>query len=55
MKMKKEECIRIPKRNRKTISINIRISPHVSEWLTKNYLSPSQIWNEAIKELGYKE
>ena len=37
-----------------TKHITIRISEDVSQWMRKKGFSPTAIFNEAIKELGYK-
>ncbi len=53
--MDKEKVKRIPSKEVKRININIKISKSVSDWLKENKYSPTGIFNEAIKELGYKE
>ena len=53
--MDKEKVKRIPSKEVKRININIKISKSVSDWLKENTYSPTGIFNEAIKELGYKE
>ena len=55
MKMDKEKIKRIPSKEVKRININIKVSKSVSEWLKENKYSPTGIFNEAIKELRYKE
>ena len=52
--MDKEKVKRIPSKEVKRININIKISKSVSDWLKDNSYSPTGIFNEAIKELGYK-
>jgi hypothetical protein len=47
-KIRKEE-------QHKTITLAIRITPDASEWLKKNNYSPAGIFNEALKDLGYKQ
>lgn len=42
-----------PKSERKTVRINLRITPICSQWLTKNNLSPQRIFDGACKELGF--
>lgn len=37
-----------------SIQINIRITPQLSKWLKGKQYSPTGIFQEAIKELGYK-
>jgi len=46
------KCI---KRNdeKKTVVIAIRVTPNMSNWLREKNLSPTSIFFEAIKELGY--
>ena len=43
------------RRIERTKHITIRITEDVSYWLKKNHYSPTAIFNEAIKELGYKK
>ena len=54
--MKLENCKRkkVEKTTDKTQSVCIRITKDVSQYLRKNDLSPTGIFNEALKELGYK-
>lgn len=54
--MKIENCIKknadtMPYKN---IAICLRITKPTSLWLKENKLSPTAIFNEAVKELGYK-
>ena len=42
------------KRRERTKHITIRITNDISDWLKKNHYSPTAIFHEAIKELGYK-
>jgi hypothetical protein len=46
---------KIKKKSRKTIIMNIRITPEISKWLKEKEYSPTAIFYEALKELGYKE
>ena len=39
--------------DRKSIPLSIRISPRMSKWLKDNDYSPTGIFNEACKDLGY--
>ena len=39
----------------KTIKVCIRISPAVSTFLKDQKISPSGLFNEALKEIGYKD
>ena len=43
------------RKSNKTILINIRITPRMSKWLKENDYSPSKMFYEAAKELGFKE
>ncbi len=52
--MDKEKIVRNPSKAIKNININIKITKDVSEWLKENKYSPTGIFMEAIKELGYK-
>jgi hypothetical protein len=50
--MDKEKLIR---KERAVVSINIRVTKQVSKWLSENKYSPTAIFNEAIKDLGFKQ
>jgi hypothetical protein len=39
------------KKQTKNVMISIRISKEVKKWLINNKLSPSKVFNNAIKEL----
>ena len=39
----------------KSILITIRVTPKISKWLKEKDYSPTGIFYETIKELGYKE
>ena len=41
--------------NRKSVLITIRITPKMSKWLKAKDFSPTGIFYEAVKELGYDE
>ncbi len=41
------------KRTKKTRLITIRITPEVSKWLKKKDYSPTGIFYEALRQLGY--
>lgn len=43
------------RRRERTKHISIRITDDISYWLKKNHYSPTAIFYEAIKELGYKK
>ena len=47
--------LRRKRRRNKTVLITIRITPEISEWLRKKDYSPTGIFHEAIKHLGYSE
>lgn len=40
--------------HRKSVIMNIRITKDISRWMKEKNLSPTAIFYEAIKELGYK-
>ena len=50
--MNPEKCKKT--RRARTKHITIRINEDVSNWLKKNHFSPTAIFQEAIKELGYR-
>ena len=52
--MDPEKVKSIPKQHRRTIHLTIRTSPDIKNWLKRNGYSATAIFNEAIKELGYK-
>ncbi len=43
------------KDDRKTIMLSIRISPKIQKWLMEHDYSPTGIFYEAIRYLGYKQ
>ncbi len=43
-----------PREHRRTIAISIRITPDIRRWLAEKQISPTRVFFEAIKELGYK-
>jgi hypothetical protein len=45
----------MPWKHRRTVHLTIRVSPDIKTWLKKNEFSPTAIFYEAIKDLGYKE
>jgi len=47
--------IKRKERPKRKVSINIRISEDVSKWMKEKNYSPTAIFNEAVKELGFKE
>lgn len=52
--MNKEKC-KTKTSKAKRISVTIRITKDLSTWLKNENLSPTGIFEEATKELGYKE
>ena len=40
---------------KKSVHVTIRITPKMSKWLKEKGYSPTGIFNEAVKDLGYKE
>ncbi len=54
MHMDPERVRSIPREYRRTVHITVRVSPDVMNWLRQKRFSPSAIFNEAIKELGYR-
>ncbi len=38
----------------KTVQLNIRVTPRLSKWLKEKDYSPTGIFYEAVKELGFK-
>ena len=53
--MKKENCIKRPKKERKSVLLTIRIKPSTSKWLRQENLSPTAIFYEAMKDLGHEQ
>lgn len=45
---------KIRSKGKRTMQVTIRITKDLSEWLKDNKLSPTGIFNEAVKDLGYK-
>ena len=41
--------------NKKSVLITIRITPKMSRWLKEKDYSPTGIFYEAVKELGFEE
>lgn len=50
--MNEENVIRRP--GRMNVSLSIKISREASKWLKDNNYSPTGIFKEGIKDLGYK-
>ncbi len=43
------------KKTQKTKLITIRVTEHLSRWMTEKEYSPAAIFNEGVKDAGYKE
>ncbi len=52
--MDPERVRSIPREYRRTEHITLRVSPDIRNWLRQNRFSPTAIFHEAIKELGYR-
>jgi len=50
-----KENLKKTRSDRKTIQINMKISPQQSRWLKEQDYSPTAIFQEALKELGFEE
>ena len=46
---------KIPRRYRRTVHLTIRVTPDIKHWLIEKELSPTAIFHEALKELGYEK
>jgi hypothetical protein len=44
-----------PRKHRRSAHLTIRVSPDIQIWLRENEYSPTAIFYEAIRELGYKQ
>ncbi len=44
-----------PRIHRRSVHLTIRVSPDTKNWLRENEYSPTSIFYEAIRELGYKQ
>jgi hypothetical protein len=53
--MDKDKIKRRRNGNRKKILINVRISDKLSKWLREKNYSPTGIFYEAVKDLGYQD
>ena len=49
-----QNIIRKHRRGRKTVLITIRVTPEISDWLRNKDYSPTGIFYEAIKQLGFR-
>ena len=52
--MKKDECKKREPRPTRNALVTIRLTTELSQWLHKEQLSPTAIFRNACKELGYK-
>lgn len=52
--MNEKEVIKRPSK-RKSIGIHIKVTKHASDWLKEKDYSPTGIFNEGMKDLGYKK
>lgn len=43
------------KKETKSIVVQIRITPTLSKWLADQKISPTGLFYEAVREVGYKE
>ncbi len=50
-----EKIKKFPKTERKTLSLNIRITPTMSKWLNEKGYSPTGIFMQACKSIGYRQ
>lgn len=46
---------RTPREQRRTVMITIRVTPEISRWLKLKNYSPTALFYEAIKELGFRK
>jgi hypothetical protein len=54
-KMDPQKVKTTPRRHRRSAHLTIRVSPDIQKWLREKEYSPTAIFYEAIRELGYKE
>jgi len=50
-----QNIIKKNRRGRKTVLITIRVTPEISDWLRNKDYSPTGIFYEAIKQLGFQD
>jgi hypothetical protein len=43
------------KKRKRTVLVSIRITQEASKWLKENNYSPTAIFNEAMKDLGFRD
>jgi len=54
--MNKNNCKKgFSKKEAKDVPLSLRITKKASEWIEDNGYGAADIFNEALKELGYKE
>jgi hypothetical protein len=52
--MEESNCLRRRRKwDRKNVLITIRVTPDISVWLKKKNYSPTAMFYEALRELGY--
>ena len=44
-----------PKPGVKNVIISMRVTTHIKKWLKEKNYTPSALFYEALKEIGYKE
>ena len=49
------EIKNVKKEERKKVTITLRTYPSYSKWMKENEVSPSKVFNEAVKELIAKK
>jgi hypothetical protein len=50
-----EKCKSRDKNKDRKVLVGIKITADLSKWLKEQYLSPTAIFNEAVKDIGYTE
>jgi hypothetical protein len=53
--MDPEKVKSTPRRHRRSVHLTIRVTPDIKNWLRENEYSPTAVFFEAIRELGYKK
>ena len=53
--MNPEKVKSTPRHHRRSEHLTIRVSPDIRNWIRENEFSPTAIFYEAIRELGYKK
>ena len=49
------EIQNIQRKERRSVSLSIRTTKRVSEWMTEKNVSPTKLFNESVKELMTKK